>query len=65
MHNYRLAFDFVVKHNGRVDWGDIKSYQAARKIGESLGLKGLSFELAHLQFLGGLTEAQVRAGRLP
>jgi len=21
MHNYRLAFDFVVKHNGVVDWG--------------------------------------------
>jgi peptidoglycan LD-endopeptidase CwlK len=65
MHNYRLAFDFVVKHNGVIDWGDRKSYLAARKIGEGLGLRGLSFELAHLQWLGGLTEAQVRAGRLP
>lgn len=64
-HNYGLAFDFVVKHNGKIDWGDLKSYKAARKIGESLGLEGLSFELAHLQARGGLTLAQAQAGAKP
>ena len=64
-HNYGLAFDFVVKHNGKIDWGDVKSYKAARKIGENLGLEGLSFELAHLQNRGGLTLAQAAAGVKP
>lgn len=64
-HNYGLAFDFVVKHNGKIDWGDTKSYKKARKIGEALGLEGLSFELAHLQARGGLTLAQARAGKKP
>lgn len=64
-HNYGLAFDFVVKHNGKVDWGDLPSYRKARKIGKSFGLEGLSFELAHLQARGGLTLAQARNGKKP
>jgi peptidoglycan L-alanyl-D-glutamate endopeptidase CwlK len=64
-HNYRLAFDFAIMKHGKIDWGDRKSYLAARKIGESLGLEGLSFELAHLQLRGGLTLAQAAAGRQP
>ena len=64
-HNYRVAFDFAILKHGKIDWGDIKSYRAARKIGESLGLEGLSFELAHLQARGGLTLAQARAGKAP
>jgi peptidoglycan LD-endopeptidase CwlK len=64
-HNYRLAFDFAVLKHGEIDWGDRKSYLAARKIGESLGLEGLSFELAHLQARGGLTLAQAAAGKQP
>lgn len=64
-HNYRLAFDFVVMKHEKADWGDMKSYKAARKIGEALGLEGLSFELAHLQARGGLTLAQAAAGKKP
>lgn len=65
MHNYRLAFDFVIKHNGKIDWGDTASYQKARRIGQTFGLKGLSFELAHLQWTGGLSLAQLQAGKMP
>lgn len=64
-HNYRVAFDFAVVKHGKIDWGDTTSYRKARKIGESLGLEGLSFELAHLQARGGLTLAQARAGKAP
>lgn len=65
MHNYHLAFDFVVKHNGKVDWGDEKSFLKARAIGEKLGLAGLSFELAHLQWTGGLSLRQLQSGKVP
>lgn len=61
-HNHRAAFDFAVVKHGAIDWGDTKSYRAARKIGEGLGLEGLNFELAHLQFRGGKTIAQMQAG---
>lgn len=64
-HNYRCAFDFAVTKHGEIDWGDRKSYLAARKIGEALGLEGLSFELAHLQARGGLTLSQAAAGKQP
>ena len=64
-HNYRLAFDFAILKHGEIDWGDRKSYLAARRIGEQLGLEGLSFELAHLQAAGGLTLAQAAAGKTP
>lgn len=64
-HNFRLAFDFVVMHNGKADWGDLKSYQRVRVIAKALGLEGLSFELAHLQARGGLTLAQASAGKQP
>jgi peptidoglycan LD-endopeptidase CwlK len=65
MHNFRLAFDFVVLHDGKADWGDLKTFQRARKIGETVGLKGLSFELAHLQWTGGLSLAQLQSGKVP
>lgn len=64
-HNYRCAFDFAVMKHGQIDWGDRASYLAARKIGASIGLEGLSFELAHLQARGGLTLAQAAAGKQP
>lgn len=64
-HNFGLAFDFAVRKHGEIDWGDMKSYQAVRRIGEQIGLEGLSFELAHLQNRGGLTLAQIQAGKTP
>ena len=64
-HNYRLAFDFVPIVNGKAMWNDARSFKRARQIGESLGLEGLSFEMAHLQWTGGLSLAQLRAGKQP
>lgn len=64
-HNYRLAFDFAILKHGKIDWGDRKSYLAARRIGEQLGLEGLSFELAHLQARGDITLAQAAVGKTP
>ena len=64
-HNYRLAFDFVPIVNGKAMWNDARSFKKCRQIGESLGLQGLSFEMAHLQWTGGLSLAQLRAGKTP
>lgn len=60
-HNHRRAFDFVILHNGRADWNDIKAFKKAQAIGRDFGLEGLSFELAHLQDRGGMTLAQAKA----
>lgn len=64
-HNYRLAFDFVPIVNGKAAWNDARLFKRCREIGESLGLEGLSFEMAHLQWTGGLSLAQLRAGKQP
>lgn len=64
-HNYRLAFDFVPIVNGKAQWNDARTFKRCRQIGEALGLEGLKFELAHLQWTGGLTLAQLRAGKRP
>lgn len=64
-HNYRLAFDFVPIVNGKAQWNDARTFKRCREIGESLGLQGLSFEMAHLQWTGGLSLAQLRAGKQP
>lgn len=64
-HNYRLAFDFVPIVNGKAMWNDARSFKRCRQIGEALGLEGLSFENAHLQWTGGLSLAQLRAGKQP
>jgi peptidoglycan L-alanyl-D-glutamate endopeptidase CwlK len=64
-HNFRLAFDFVPIKGGKAMWNDARTFRRCRQIGESLGLEGLDFEMAHLQFRGGLTLAQARAGKEP
>lgn len=64
-HNFRLAFDFVPIVAGKAQWNDARTFKRCRAIGESLGLEGLSFENAHLQWTGGLTLAQLRAGKSP
>ena len=64
-HNYKLAFDFVPIQNGKAMWNDARAFKRCRQIGESLGLEGLSFEMAHLQARGGLSLAQARAGKQP
>jgi peptidoglycan L-alanyl-D-glutamate endopeptidase CwlK len=64
-HNYRLAFDFVPIVNGKAQWSDARTFKRCRQIGESLGLEGLKFEMAHLQWTGGLTLAQLQKGKRP
>lgn len=64
-HNYRLAFDFVPIANGKAIWNDQRLFKKCREIGESLGLEGLEFEMAHLQWTGGLTLAQLQKGKRP
>ncbi len=64
-HNYRLAFDFVPIVNGKAQWNDARTFKRCRQIGESIGLEGLKFETAHLQWTGGLTLAQLQKGKRP
>jgi len=64
-HNYRLAFDFVPLVGGKPDWKDIELFKKCHDIGAKFGLHGLSFEMAHLQWDGGLTLAQLEAGKRP
>jgi len=68
-HNYGLAFDFCLYTNGKVDWDSRnKQWAQAGAIGESLGLewggRWTSFvDLPHLQFMFGLTIAQLLKGK--
>ena len=69
-HNYKLAFDFVPIVNGKAQWNDIATFKRAGEIGKRLGLDWAgdwkSFrEYAHLQWTGGLSLAQLRAGKKP
>lgn len=66
-HNFRVAFDFVPIVNGKAQWNDLRTFKKCGEIGKKLGLEWAgdwkSFkELAHLQYTGGKTLAQLRAG---
>lgn len=70
IHNYKLAFDFVPIVNGKAQWNDLRTFKRAGEIGEKLGLEWAgrwkSFkELAHLQWTGGLSLSQLKAGKRP
>jgi peptidoglycan L-alanyl-D-glutamate endopeptidase CwlK len=68
-HNYRCAFDFVPMIGGKPQWGDKSAYAKCGTIGESLGFQwagrwtGKLKETAHMQYTGGLTLADLRAGK--
>jgi peptidoglycan L-alanyl-D-glutamate endopeptidase CwlK len=70
-HNYRLAFDFAPVVNGKVPWDDSALFTRLGIIGESLGLDwagrwtGSLREMAHLQWTGGLTLAELKSGEMP
>jgi peptidoglycan L-alanyl-D-glutamate endopeptidase CwlK len=69
-HNYRLAFDFCPIVAGKAQWDDIELFQKCGSIGELLGLEYAgnwkSFkEYAHLQWTGGLSLADLQAGKRP
>ncbi len=67
-HNYRCAFDFCPIVNGKPQWEDLKAFKRCGEIAESLGLewagrwKGFK-ELAHCQYTGGLTLADLQQGK--
>lgn len=68
-HNWRCALDFAPLRNGKIDWNDTKTFTRCGEIAESCGFswagrwKGRLRELAHVQYTGGLTLADFRAGK--
>ncbi len=66
-HQFRCAFDFAPIVNGKVPWDDVALFRRCGEIGEGVGLEWSGrwkrfAELAHLQFTGGLTLAELQAG---
>jgi len=75
MHNYRLAYDVVPMRNGKPVWGNARPEDAAlwARIGELGEAQDLEWagrwrkfrEMPHFQWTGGLTLADLQAGKLP
>lgn len=74
LHQYRVALDVVPMRAGKPVWGtsgeDGELWQQVGKLGEEAGLEWAGRwkkfkELAHFQYTGGLTLADLKAGRLP
>lgn len=68
-HNHACAFDFVPVVHGKAMWDDTRTFRRCGEIAESLGLewagRWTSFpELAHCQYTGGLTLAELQAGKV-
>ena len=66
-HNHRCAADFVPMVSGKAQWNDARTFKRCGEIAEACGLEWAgrwkSFpEMAHVQYTGGLTLAQLRAG---
>lgn len=74
-HNWRCAFDVVPIRNGKPVWGtsgqDGDLWRKVGELGESVGLewagrwKGKLREMAHFQYTGGLTLAELQTGKVP
>ena len=67
-HNHRCAFDFVPMVNGKPAWSDAKLFERCGVIGEQCGLtwagRWKTFkEMAHMQYTGGMTLADLQTGR--
>lgn len=67
-HNHACAFDFVPIVHGKAMWDDARTFERCGVIAESLGLEWAgrwkSFrEAAHCQYTGGLSLADLQAGR--
>lgn len=67
-HNYRIAYDCVPLVNGKTAWSDTILYKKVAEIGKKLGLEWAgdwkSFkEFPHFQYTGGLTIAELKAGK--
>lgn len=69
-HGYGLAFDVVPVVNGKAVWSNMSLWRRIAAIGKSLGLEWggdwkRRVDCPHFQFTGGLSNAQIRAGKLP
>lgn len=69
-HNYRLAFDVVPLVNGKAQWDDFRTFRRLGVIGKGVGLEWAGDwktfkEYPHFQWTGGLSLAQLRAGKQP
>lgn len=68
-HQYGSAVDFVPMLGGKPQWDNKSLYARAGAIAESVGLEwagrwaGSLKETAHIQYRGGLSLAQARAGK--
>jgi peptidoglycan LD-endopeptidase CwlK len=67
-HNYRCAADFAPIVNGKINWNDTALFTKCGKFAEQCGLEWAgnwkSFkELAHVQYTGGLTTKDLKAGK--
>jgi peptidoglycan L-alanyl-D-glutamate endopeptidase CwlK len=68
-HNFRVAWDFVPVIAGKAVWNDLSLFRRCGEIGEALGCEwGGRWKMRdypHLQYTGGLTLRQLRAGEVP
>lgn len=67
-HNWRCAFDFVPLVSGKAQWNDLETFKRCGEIAESVGLEWAGRwkrfrEMAHCQYTGGLTLADLQNGR--
>jgi peptidoglycan L-alanyl-D-glutamate endopeptidase CwlK len=68
-HNHRCAFDFCPVVAGKAMWNDSATFIKCGEIAESLGLEWAGRwktmkELAHCQYTGGLTIADLQSGKM-
>ncbi|CVF20162.1 MULTISPECIES: M15 family metallopeptidase [Pseudomonadota] len=73
-HNWRVAFDVVPLRDGKAVWNttgaDGKLWERIGQLGEAAGLEWAGRwktfrEYAHFQYTGGLSLAQLAAGKVP
>ncbi|WP_244534237.1 M15 family metallopeptidase [Pseudomonas aeruginosa] len=73
-HNWRVAFDVVPLRDGKAVWNttgaDGKLWERIGQLGEAAGLEWAGRwktfrEYAHFQYTGGLSLAQLAAGKTP
>lgn len=74
LHQYRVAYDVVPMRAGKPVWGtsgeDGKLWQLVGQLGREQGLEWAgdwkrNREFPHFQYTGGLTLAELRAGKVP
>lgn len=67
-HNYRLAFDVVPVVHGKAVWNDSALWKTIGSLGVAMGLEWAGNwtrfrEYPHFQYTGGLTLADLQAGK--